>query len=100
MRRVMLPAGSYGGLDLMTIATLSRPRRALRAGLTALAVFLATVVFLPASRAVAAGPAPADLVVAAAADPSEVGPAGGSVNLVISVRNIGGADADDTAMKI
>ena len=79
----------------MVIARASRSRRSLR---TALAAACAALVFVPASAA-ATAPIPADLVVDVTAEETEIGPAGGSVQLVVAVRNVGGAAAKDMTVK-
>jgi hypothetical protein len=77
----------------------SVPARAPRATLAILAVTTSLATLLPGGVASAA-PSPADLVVGLATDPTEVGPAGGTVRLDVAVRNAGGAEATDTTVKI
>lgn len=77
----------------------SRTPRSRRAVLAGLAV-LASLAMLMVAGAASAAPSPADLVVGVAADPGELGPAGGRVDLDVSVRNAGGAKAADTTVKI
>lgn len=70
-----------------------------RTALATLAMATSLAMLLPGGVA-SAGPSPADLVVGLATDPTEVGPAGGTVRLDVSVRNAGGAEATDTTVKI
>jgi uncharacterized repeat protein (TIGR01451 family) len=73
--------------------------RAARVALVGLAVM--TSLATPLTGGVAsATPSSADLVVGLTTDPTEVGPAGGTVRLDVSVRNAGGAEATDTTVKI
>ena len=77
----------------------SVPARARFGALAALALATSLATLLPGGVA-AAAPRAADLVVGLATDPTEVGPAGGTVRLDVSLRNAGGAVAADTTVKI
>lgn len=73
-----------------------------RHGRRAATTFLALIALLVAVPPAAANASPtrADVVVGLTTDPAEIGPAGGQVRLAVSVSNPGGAEAEDTTMKI
>lgn len=69
-----------------------------RLALATLAAMISLTMLVPGVAS--AAPSPADLVVGLATDQTDVDPAGGTVRLDVSVRNVGGAEATDTAVKI
>jgi hypothetical protein len=73
-------------------------RRALRTGSLATAVVASMLTALPG--AAVAAPSPADVVLGLLTDPGEVGPDGGPVRLHVSVRNVGGAEANGVTVKL
>ncbi|MGC4745207.1 hypothetical protein ACLQ28_06035 [Micromonospora sp. DT201] len=72
--------------------------RTLQVGSLATAVVASLLAALPGTAS--AAPDSADVVVGLTSDPGEVGPAGGAVRLSVSVRNVGGAAATDTTLKL
>jgi hypothetical protein len=77
----------------------SVPARARFGVLAALAVMTSLATLLPGGVA-AAAPGAADLTVSVATDATELGPAGGTVQLEVSLRNAGGDVATHTAVKL
>ena len=71
-----------------------------RPGMAAVASVALAVAVAVLPGVAAAEVARADVVVGVTAEPTEVGPAGGPVALVVSVRNAGRAEAVDTTLKL